>query len=195
MARPFFRLITLACCLAASAFCPRAFASELIIDRDALQALVAASLFKDQGRWYLSKGTCYAYLERPRVALAGGRLVIDAHLASRLGLKVGDSCMGTDLASDVQLSGRFVGAGSQIALNDIRIDDVKDESTRQAIQVLHAAGVSLPKTVNIDLLPLLKPAVVPGTAIRVAVTKLDIAGVTTQADTVSVDFEMKLNAR
>ena len=101
----------------------------------------------------------------------------------------------TDLASDVQLSGRFVGAGSQIALNDIRIDDVKDDSTRQAIQVLRAAGVSLPKTVNIDLLPLLKPAVVPGTAIRVAVTKLDIAGVTTQADTVSVDFEMKLNAR
>lgn len=195
MTAAYFRLMTLACGLAITAFCPRAFASELLIDRDAVQALVVASLFKDQGRWYLSKGTCYAYLERPRVALAGGRLVINAHLASRLGLKVGDACMGTDLASDVQLSGRFVGAGSQIALNDIRIDDVKDDSTRQALQVLQSAGVSLPKTVDIDLLPLLKPALVPGTAIRVSVAKLDIAGVTTQADRVTVDFDMKLNAR
>ena len=80
--------MTSACCLLASAFCSRAFASELLIDRDAVQTLVVASLFKDQGRWYLSKGTCYSYLERPRVALAGGRLVINAHLTARLGLKV-----------------------------------------------------------------------------------------------------------
>ena len=195
MTDPYFRLMTSACCLMASAFCCRAFASELLIDRDAVQTLVVASLFKDQGKWYLSRGTCYSYLERPLVALAGGRLVINAHLTARLGLKLADSCMGTDLASDMQLSGRFVGAGSQIALTDIRIDQVKDDSTRQVIQVLQSAGVSPPKTVDIDLLPLLKPALVPGTAIRVSVTKLDIAGVTTQADRVSVDFDMKLNAR
>jgi hypothetical protein len=49
--------------------------------------------------------------------------------------------------------------------------------------------------VNIDLLQLLDPAIVPGTAIKVTVTGLDIGRVTTQPDRVKVDFEMKLTAR
>jgi hypothetical protein len=185
-----------ACFIGSCALGARAPASELIISRDAVQALVLATMFKDQGKWYLAKGNCYAYLERPHTTLVGGRLVIDGHLSSRVGLEVGNTCVGTDFASDVQLSGRFVGAGSQITLNDIRIDNVKDDSTRQALDLLQsAAGSSLPKAVNIDLLQLLKPAMVPGTAIRVAVTGLEIEGVTTQPDKVTVDFEMKLNAR
>jgi hypothetical protein len=185
-----------ACFIGSCALGARAPASELIISRDAVQALVLATMFKDQGKWYLAKGNCYAYLERPHTTLVGGRLVIDGHLSSRVGLEVGNTCVGTDFASDVQLSGRFVGAGSQITLNDIRIDNVKDDSTRQALDLLQsAAGSSLPKAVNIDLLQLLKPAIVPGTAIRVAVTGLEIEGVTTQPDKVTVDFEMKLNAR
>lgn len=180
----------------ASGFGSLSYASELVISRDAVQALVVATLFKDQGKWYLLKGTCYAYLERPRTALAGGRLTIDGHLSSRVGLEVGNSCVGSEFASDVQLSGRFVGAGSQITLNDIRIDNVKDDSTRQALELLQsAAGTSLPRAVDIDLLQLLKPTVVPGMAIRVVVTGLDIERVTTQPDKVTVDFEMKLTAR
>ena len=182
--------------MAAGAFCSRAPASELVITRDAVQALVLQTIFNDQGKWYFAKGTCYAYLERPHIGLAAGRLIIDGHLSSRVGLDVGSSCVGTDFASDVKLSGRFVGAGSQITLNDIRIDNVKDDSTRQALELLQsAAGASLPRAVNIDLLQLLRPTIVPGTAIKVAVTGLDIKGVTTQPDRVTVDFEMKLNAR
>lgn len=188
--------LAFACLLATCAVSAPVSASELVISRDALQALVIASVFKDQGRWYIAKGTCYTYLERPRVTLAGGRLVMNGHLSSRVGLEVGDSCMGTDFASDVQLSGHFVGAGSQITLNDIRIDNVKDDATRQALDLLQsAAGTSLPKAVNIDLLQLLSPTIVPGTAIRVTVTELEIARVTTQGDKVTVDFQMKLSAR
>lgn len=171
-------------------------ASQLVISHDAVQALVQASLFKDQGRWYLAKGKCFAYLEDPKISLAGGRLVIDGHLSSRVGLPVGDTCVGTDLASEVTLSGRFVGAGTQITLDDIRIDHVQDESTRQALELLKAvAGNSLPRAVNVDLEQVLKPAVVPGTAIRVAVAKLAVGAVTTQNDAVTVDFDIKLNAR
>jgi hypothetical protein len=182
--------------MAAGAFGSRAPASELVITREAVQALVLQTIFNDQGKWYFAKGTCYAYLERPHIGLAAGRLIIDGHLSSRVGLDVGSSCVGTDFASDVKLSGRFVGAGSQITLNDIRIDNVKDDSTRQALELLQsAAGASLPRAVNIDLLQLLRPTIVPGTAIKVAVTGLDITGVTTQPDKVTVDFEMKLYAR
>jgi hypothetical protein len=183
-------------CLSLCGFVGRAIASELVIGREALQTLVVASVFKDQGRWYLVKGKCYAYLERPHVALDAARVIIDAHLSSRLGLTVGDSCVGAEMMSDVKVSGKLVGSGTHIEIDDIRIDNVQDESTRKIIDLLQSAtGGSLPKSENIDLLPLLKPTSVPGTDIKVAATNLAIAKVTTLADAVAVEFEIKLTAR
>src|SRR6202046_674310 len=183
-------------CLCLCGFVGHAFASELVIGREVLQTLVVASVFKDQGRWYLAKGKCYAYLERPHVALDAARVIIDAHLSSRLGLTVGDSCLGTEMMSDVKVSGKLVGSGTHIEIDDIRIDNVQDESTRKIIDLLQSAtGGSLPKSENIDLLPLLKPTSVPGTDIKVAATNLAIAKVTTLTDAVAVEFEIKLTAR
>src|ERR1700679_2917013 len=112
--RQFRRRVLFVACLSLCGFVGRAIASELVIGREALQTLVVTSVFKDQGRWYLVKGKCYAYLERPHVALDGGRVVIDGHLSSRLGLTVGDSCVGTELISDVKVSGKLVGSTSHI---------------------------------------------------------------------------------
>ncbi|HEY3849864.1 MAG TPA: hypothetical protein VGL87_02755 [Steroidobacteraceae bacterium] len=188
--------LRLAVCVILSGFVGQAIASEIVIGRGALQTLVVASAFKDQGRWYLAKGKCYAYLERPHVALDAARVIIDAHLSSRLGLTVGDTCVGTQMMSDVRVSGKLVGYGSHIEIDDIRIDNVQDESTRKVIELLQSAtGRSLPKTVNIDLLPLLKPTSVPGSDIKVSATNLAIAKVTTLADAVDVEFEVKLTAR
>jgi hypothetical protein len=183
-------------CLSLSGLAGRATASELVIGREALQTVMVASLFKDQGRWYLVKGKCFAYLERPNVALDSGRVIINAHLSSRLGLTVGDACMGTELMSDVRVSGKLVGSGTHIEIDDIRIDNVQDENTRKVIDLLQSAtGGSLPKSANIDLLPLLKPTSVPGTDIKVSATNLAIAKVTTLTDAVDVEFEVKLTAR
>jgi len=194
--RSFRRQVLFLTCLCLCGLFDRATASELVIGREALQTLVVASVFKDQGRWYLTKGKCYAYLERPHVALDAGRVVIGAHLSPRLGLTVGDSCVGAELASDVKVSGKLVGSGSHIEIDDIRIDNVQDESTRQVIDLLQSAtGRSLPKSVNIDLVPLLKPTNVPGSDIKVSATNLAIADVTTLPDAVDVQFEVKLTAR
>jgi hypothetical protein len=183
-------------CAAAGAYSAPVPAAELVITRDAVQALVVETLFSDRGKWFLVKGACYAYLERPRVGLAAGRLTIEGYLSSRVGLDVNGSCVGTNFASDVKLSGRLVAAGSRITLNDIRIDYVKDDSTRQALELLQsAAGTSLPRAVDIDLLQMLQPSIVPGTTLRVAVTQLDVTAVTTGPDRVTVDFEMHLTAR
>ena len=100
--RRFRRPVLWLACLGLCGFVGRAIASELVIGREALQTLVVTSVFKDQGRWYLAKGKCYAYLERPHVALDAARIIIDAHLSSRLGLSVGDSCVGTEMMSDVK---------------------------------------------------------------------------------------------
>lgn len=194
--RQFRRQVLFVTCLSLCGFVGRAFASELVIGREALQTLVVASVFKDQGRWYLAKGKCYAYLERPHVALDAARVIIDAHLSSQLGLTVGDSCIGAQMMSDVRVSGKLVGSGSHIEIDDIRIDNVQDESTRKVIELLQSAtGGALPKSVNIDLLPLLKPTGVPGTDIKVSATNLAIAKVTTFAEAVDVQFEIELRAR
>ena len=183
-------------CAAAGGYCSSTPAAELIMTRDAVQALVVQTLFSDHGKWFLVKGACYAYLERPRIGLAAGRLTIGGYLSARVGLDVGGSCVGTEFASDVTLSGRLVAAGPRITLNDIRIDHVKDDSTRQALDLLQsAAGTTLPRAVDIDLLQMLEPSVVPGTTVRVAVTQLDVRTVTTNPDRVTVDFEMNLTAR
>jgi hypothetical protein len=183
-------------CAAAGGYCSSTPAGELMMTRDAVQALVVQTLFSDHGKWFLVKGACYAYLERPRIGLAAGRLTIGGFLSARVGLDVGGSCVGTEFASDVKLSGRLVAAGSRITLNDIRIDNVKDDSTRQALELLQsAAGTALPRAVDIDLLQMLEPSVVPGTTVRVAVTQLDVRTVTTNPDRVTVDFEMNLTAR
>ena len=194
--RQFRRRVLFVTCLSLCGFVGRAFASELVIGREALQTLVVASVFKDQGRWYLAKGKCYAYLERPHVALDAARVIIDAHLSSQLGLTVGDSCLGAQMMSDVRVSGKLVGSGSHIEIDDIRIDNVQDESTRQVIELLQSAtGGALPKSVNIDLLPLLKPTSVPGTDIKVSATNLAITKVETLAEAVDVQFEIELKAR
>jgi hypothetical protein len=194
--RQFRRRVLFVTCLSLCGFVGRAFASELVIGREALQALVVASVFKDQGRWYLAKGKCYAYLERPHVALDAARVIIDAHLSSQLGVTVGDSCIGAEMMSDVRVSGKLVGSGSHIEIDDIRIDNVQDESTRKVIELLQSAtGGALSKSVNIDLLPLLKPTGVPGTDIKVSATNLAINKVETLADAVDVQFEIELRAR
>ncbi|MGA2190271.1 MAG: hypothetical protein ABSH33_17245, partial [Steroidobacteraceae bacterium] len=194
--RRFRRRVLVVTCLSLFGFVGGAIASELVIGREALQTLVVASVFKDQGRWYLAKGKCYAYLERPHVALDAGRVIIDAHLSSLLGVTVGDACLGTEMMSDVKVSGKLVGSGTHIEIDDIRIDNVQDETTRQVIELLQqATGHSLPKSVNIDLLPLLKPTSVPDTDIKVSASNLAIASVATLADAVAVQFEIKLTAR
>ena len=181
--------------MATCAFASQVQASELVIGRNVVQSIVASALFTDQGRWYLQKGDCYAYLENPVISLTTGRLVMNAHLSSRVGLEVGGSCVGAGFASDVQLSAKFIGNGSQVTLQDIRIDKVKDEATRQAVDILQsAAGTSLPRAVNVDLMQLLRPALVPGTNIKVTVAAVVIADVTTQADNVTVRFDVKLRA-
>ena len=194
--RRFRRRVLFVTCLSLCGFVGRAFASDLVIGREALQTLVVTSVFKDQGRWYLAKGKCYAYLERPHVALDAARVIIDAHLSSQLGRMVGDSCIGAQMMSDVRVSGKLVGSGSHIEIDDIRIDNVQDESTRKVIELLQSAtGGALPKSVNIDLLPLLKPTSVPGTDIKMSATNLAITKVATLADAVDVQFEIELRAR
>jgi len=98
----FFRASSIAALVLSAA---TAQGAEIILEQSAVQKLVVESLFKDHGRFYIQRGACSAFLDNPSVTLAAGRVVIRSHLAARLGMDLGDSCAGVDLASWATVSG------------------------------------------------------------------------------------------
>src|ERR1039457_1391434 len=102
---------------------PAAATSVLSLGPQGVQSLIAEQLFNRAGRWYLidDGGVCYTYLESPHARLEAARLVLRAHLVSRLGQPIGNHCAGADFASNVTVSGSLHGTEHKLLLDDIRI--------------------------------------------------------------------------
>ncbi len=173
-----------------------ATASDLSLGPAAIQKLVAGQLFNQQGRWYLvDNGPCYAFFDRPKTHLAEGRLVLNARLSARIGIQIGDSCAGTDMASNVTMSARPVGKGSSLTLDDIRFDHVDDSTSRDAINVIQQiAPQALPKAFSFDLLALVKNQSISAMGIPVSVTQFRITNTETRREAVRITYDMSLAA-
>jgi hypothetical protein len=170
-------------------------AAVLSLGPRGVQALVSEQLFNRKGRWYLiDDGACYTYLESPRTHLDAGRLVLNAHLSSRLGQRMGDACAGADFASNVALSGRLRAADRQLILDDIRIERVDDESTRSALALaLQLAPQTLPREARIDVLELVRKQVVAVAGLPVRLEQFHVVNLTTRPDGIVVQFDLSLS--
>ena len=159
-----------------------------------LQTVVAEQLFNKKGRWYLvDDGVCFTYLQSPRTRLEGQRLVLTARLTSRLGQRVGDSCLGADFASNVSLSGKLRATDRKLILDDIRIDRVDDEATRNALTLaLQLAPRSLPRSVDIDVVEALRRQMADG-GLPVRVEQFHILNLTTRPEGVSIQVDVSLS--
>src|SRR3979490_1807690 len=74
---------------------PAGAQSVLSVGPRSVQTMVVEQLFNRGGRWYLTDdGRCYAYLESPHTQLEADRLVLHAQLASKLGQRMGNDCVG-----------------------------------------------------------------------------------------------------
>jgi hypothetical protein len=176
---------------------PATAASVLSLGPRAVQTLIAEQLFNRGGRWYLidDGGVCYTYLESPRARLVAERLVLNAHLSSRLGQRIGNSCAGADLASNVTLSGKLRGAEHKLILDDIRIDRVDDETTRTALDLaLQLAPQSIPRSATIDLLELVGKQAPAAGGSAPHIDQFHILNITTRADAVVIQFDVSLSA-
>jgi hypothetical protein len=182
---------------AAAPALPSAAGSTLSLGPRGVQSLVSDQLFNRDGRWYLidDEGVCYTYLESPHVRLASDRLVLKAHMVSRLGQRFGGNCVGADLASNVTVSGKVRGTDHQLILDDIRIDRVDDEAARNALNLaVQVAPDSIPRTARIDVLePLRRQAFTSG-GFAVHVDQIHIASITTRNDTLVIQFDFNLSA-
>lgn len=170
-------------------------AAMLSLGPRGVQALIAEQLFNRKGRWYLiDDGACHTYLESPRAHLEAGRLVLHAHLSSRLGQRLGDACAGADFASTVTLSGRLRGADRQLILDDIRIDRVDDESTRSALALaLQLAPQALPREVGIDILELGRTQTLAVAGLPVRLDQFHIVSLTTRPEGIVIQFDLGLS--
>jgi hypothetical protein len=182
---------------AAAPALPTAAGSTLSLGPRGVQSLIADQLFNRDGRWYLidDAGVCYTYLESPHVRLASDRLVLKAHMVSRLGQRFGNNCVGADLASNVTVSGRVRGSDHQLILDDIRIDRVEDEAARNALNLaLQVAPDSIPRTAQIDVLESLRKQPFASGGLTVHVDQIHIAGITARNDTLVIQFDLSLSA-
>ena len=180
-------------CLAAS-LATAAHGAEIVLEQSAVQKLVVDSLFRDSGRFYIQRGACSAYLDRPAVTLAAGRVVIRSHLSARVGMDFGDSCAGVDLASWATVSGVPSAQGTVVRLGDIRIEDVGDANTRI---VLDSGLVpTLPAAFELDVLKAVRQ-MLQGTnsQLQVDVQSLHIDSVRVADNRLSVRFDFKVAGR
>jgi len=171
-----------------------AHGAEIVLEQSAVQKLVVESLFKDHGRFYIQRGACSAFLDSPAVTLTAGRVVIRSHLSARLGMDLGDSCAGVDLASWATVSGEPDAQGATIRLTNIRIEDVGDANTRI---VLNSGLVpTLPGAIELDVLKAVRAALQSASSqLQVDVQSLNIEAVRIADNRLSVRFDFKVAGR
>ena len=169
--------------------------SVLSVGPRSVQTLVFEQLFVRAGRWYLiDDGDCYTYLESPHTHLALDRLVLRAHLSSRLGQRIGNGCVGADFASNVTLSGKLHGSGHFLILDDIRIDRVDDESARNALTLaLQINPQLMPRAANIDVSEFVRKDVIAAGGSSAHLDEFRIVNITTRPDSIAIQFELSFS--
>jgi len=174
---------------------PAVAQSVLSVGPRSVQTLVLEQLFDRAGRWYLiDDGDCYTYLESPHTHLALDRLVLRAHLSSRLGQRMGNGCVGADFASNVTLSGKLHGSGHFLILDDIRIDRVDDESARNALTLaLQINPQLMPRAANIDVSEFVRKDVIAAGGSSAHLDEFRIVNITTRADSIAIQFDLSFS--
>jgi hypothetical protein len=166
-------------------------AATLTVGKASIQRLFAEGVFNKNGRWYLQDGVCYAYLESPRSWLAGGRVHIEAHLSSQLGVEMAGSCAGNPLAAMVEMSGRLTGSGTTLSLADVRIDRIDGNATGNALDLLQSI---VPAPPPVDVLSTLRERLADSDEVPISVDKLSIESVTTSDAEVTIQFDFAVRA-
>lgn len=166
-------------------------AATLTVGKASIQRLFVEGVFNKNGRWYLQDGVCYAYLESPRTWLAGGRVHIEAHLSSLLGVDMSGSCVGNSLAAKVEMSGRLVGIGTTLALADVRVDRIDDQAAGSTLDVLQSM---VPAPPPVDVLSTISDRLADSDDVPISVDALRIESVTTTDAEVTIQFDFGLRA-
>ena len=180
--------------LLAMALCGGAAAAEIVLEHSAVDKLVAQTLFSNNGRYDLVKGPCSAYLDRPSVAIEGGRIRIRSHLTARVGVVDGRSCLGVSIASWTLASGKPVARGGSVLLTDLRIDQVDDPNLRLLVE--SGLLAALPRAIELDVRQAVRGMLQGNSGqFQADVDTLAIDSVVAADDRLSIRFDFRLVAK
>jgi len=136
----------LALFLLLSVLSTRCFAAELELKFAALERIVAAQLFTQDGRHYVrgdkSNRCQFAYLETPRIDSDQGRLRVTARFSGRSALDVLNRCIGLGDSFDLTLSATPVVKNGAIALKDVNVSTPRDSYYIRRVRAALARSVA-----------------------------------------------------
>ena len=169
-------------------------AAEIVLERSAVEKLVVQTMFSNAGRHELQRGACYAYLESPSVELKDGRIKIRSRLSSRVGVDLGNSCVGVSIVTWSVVSGRPAANVGSVRLEDLRIDSVDDPT----VQLVLESGLlpALPRAIELDVLKAVRSMLqTSGAQLQTSVDTFQIESVRVASERLELRFEFRLVAR
>jgi len=188
-----------------SATLPRCSAVELHISRDALERTLKQQLFGGpDGRYYVkgaAQTPCFTYAEDPKLRFVTdhgeSRIVVTLKTRSKLGQKVGGSCIGISLALPAEVSLAPEGDGETIGFRDARIDRV---SSHQELNFILQPFLShqVPSSMKVNAADLLRQSLAGSTAssgYKVTLDRLKIHSVQIQGDDLVVDVDANISIK
>ena len=183
----------------------RCAAVELRVSRDALERTLKQQLFGGaDGRYYVkgnAQTPCFTYAEDPKLRFVTdkgeSRIVVTLKTHSKLGQKVGASCIGISVSLPAEVSLAPEGDGETIGFRDARIDRV---SSRQELNFILQPFLSLqvPSSMKFNAADLLRQSLAGSTAssgYKVTLDHLKIHSVQIQGDDLVVDVDANLAIR
>ena len=113
-----------------STFIPAAFPADLEIRYSALERMVAAQMFTQEGRRYVrgnQAAKCqYAYLEAPKLSASGGRLQVAARFSGSSAMDLFSRCIGMGDSFALTITALPVPRKGAIAFQDTQVSTPKD---------------------------------------------------------------------
>jgi len=107
-----------------------ALPADLEIRYSALERMVAAQMFTQEGRRYVKGNQAalcqYAYLEAPKLKASGERLQVAARFSGRSAMDLFSRCVGMGDSFDVTLTAVPVPRKGAIAFQDTQVSTAKD---------------------------------------------------------------------
>lgn len=175
-------------------------AADLELRYGALERLVAAQLFTQDGRRYV-KGTpkdrCqFAYLEAPHFSGAGnaeGRLKIAAKFSGRSSLDVFGRCMGMGDSFDLEIQASPIARKGVIAMDNVKVTTLRDSYYIRHVR--DALTQSFSKDFKIDIRDQAKALLEQrqeNSAFEQELTDLDLSAVRVTPDALVLEVEFRL---
>ncbi|HEY2845386.1 MAG TPA: hypothetical protein VGJ09_17115 [Bryobacteraceae bacterium] len=180
------------------AFAGRTLAADLEIRYSALERMVAAQMFTQEGRRYVrgnQAAKCqYAYLEAPKLSAANSRLQVTARFSGSSALDLFSRCVGMGDSFNLTLTAVPVPRKGAIAFDDTQISTPKDSYYIRRVRTAMMQSFSKDFTIDIreQARRLLEQPASPGQTYQQELKDLDLTGIRVTPDALVLVVDFKL---